>query len=303
MRALVTGATGFVGPHLLALLERPVVLSRNAESAKKSLAKFNVTAFDWNPIAELPPREAFNGIDTVFHLAGDPVAEGRWTEDKKRKIRDSRVLGTRHLVQTLRELSERPKVLVSASAVGWYGSRGDEVLDESAPPADDFLAEVCVGWEREAMAAAELGVRVVCIRTGIALGREGGALKQMITPFKLCVGGPLGNGKQWMPWIHIDDLARLYLHAAETPSATGPMNGSAPNPVTNREFTKALAAALHRPAFLPAPYFALRLVFGEIADAMFSSLRVVPKQTLATGFEFRYSEINSAMREIFSEKN
>jgi uncharacterized protein (TIGR01777 family) len=299
MRALVTGATGFVGPHLLALLDHPVVLSRNAESAKKSLTKFNVTVFSWNPTAEEPPREAFDGIDTVFHLAGDPVAGGRWTEEKKRKIRDSRTLGTRNLVQALKKLDQKPKVLVSASAVGWYGSRGDEVLDESSSPAHDFLADVCVEWEREAEKAAELGIRVASIRTGIALGRDGGALVKMETPFKFGVGGPLGNGKQWMPWIHVDDLARMYVYAAEHAEASGPLNGSAPHPVTNREFTKALASALHRPAFLPAPYFALRVAMGEFAKVMFASQRVVPKKPLAVGFEFKYPEITAAMNAIY----
>ncbi|HZZ28516.1 MAG TPA: TIGR01777 family oxidoreductase [Pirellulales bacterium] len=298
MRALVTGATGFIGPHLLKRLDRPVILSRNADRARQSLAKFNVQAHPWNPLADPPPSEALEGIEAIFHLAGDPVASGRWTAEKKRQIRDSRELGTRHLVQALRQLKTRPPVLVSASATGWYGDRGDELLDESAQPAGDFLAEVCVAWEREAQAATDLGVRVASLRTGIVLGRDGGALKKMLTPFKLGVGGRLGSGHQWMPWIHVEDLVALYLYAAENANVGGPVNATAPNPVTNGQFTKALAAAVHRPAVLPAPYFALRLALGEFAKVLFESQRVIPKTALASGFQFRYSEIGSALEEI-----
>lgn len=298
MRALVTGATGFVGPHLLALLERPVVLSRNAERARQSLAKYDVTAYSWNAASEPAPVEAFVGIDAVFHLAGEPVADGRWTEERKARIRDSRVIGTRNLVETLRRLERRPSVLVSASAVGWYGSRGDEILDETAPPASDFLADVCVAWEQEARAAMEFGMRVVNIRVGIVLGKEGGALAKMLTPFKLGVGGPLGNGRQWMPWIHVDDLAAMFFHAAKSADASGPMNGTAPNPVTNKEFTRTLAKALHRPAFLPAPYFALRLAIGEFAAVLFQSQRAIPKAALDTGFTFRFPRIEDAWADL-----
>jgi uncharacterized protein len=300
MRALVTGATGFIGPYLLKQLDRPVVLSRNAEQAQRALAKFNVQAYSWNLLSGPPPLEAFEGVDTVFHLAGDPVASGRWTPEKKRLIRDSRELGTRNLVLALRQLKNRPQVLVSASATGWYGDRGDDVLNESATPANDFLGEVCVAWEREAQAATELGMRAVCVRTGIVLGPDGGALKQLLTPFRLGVGGPLGSGRQWMPWIHVDDLAALYLHAAERSTVIGPINGVAPNPVTNKQFTKALGRAVHRPAFLPAPYFALRLALGEFAKVLFDSQRVVPQAALASGFQFRYPEIIPALQAIVS---
>ncbi len=299
MRALVTGATGFVGPHLLAHLERPVVLSRNAHKARQSLAKFQVESYTWDPLAA-PPAEAFEGIDTVFHLAGEPVAAGRWTAERKRLIRESRVQGTRHLVGVLRAMEHRPRVLVCASAVGYYGDRGEEVLTEASAPGNDFLAEVCVAWEREAQAAAELGIRVVCVRIGIVLGQGGGALGKMLTPFKLGVGGPLGSGKQWMPWIHIDDLAAMFLHAAEHSEISGSMNGAAPNAVTNKEFTKALGAAVHRPAFLPAPYLALRLVFGQFADVLFASQRVAPQVAQRTGFEFQHPMIGPALEAIVS---
>jgi uncharacterized protein len=297
MRAAVTGATGFVGRHLLKLLERPNVLSRNVDQTRRDLATFNANAFSWNPITEEPPPAAFEGVDAVFHLAGDPIAEGRWSAAKKERIRDSRVLGTRHLVDTLGKLQRRPSVLVSASAVGCYGSRGDEILDESSSPARGFLADLCVAWEQEARRAAEFGIRVVCIRTGVVLG-DGGALAKMLPPFRLGLGGPLGNGKQWMPWIHVDDLAALYLHAAENTACSGPLNGVSPNPVTNKEFTKRLASVLHRSAFLPAPYFALRLAFGEFAQVLFDSQRVVPKAAEACGFRFQHPDLTEALQSI-----
>ncbi|HTQ40374.1 MAG TPA: TIGR01777 family oxidoreductase [Pirellulales bacterium] len=300
MRALLTGATGFIGQHLLKRLDRPVVLSRNADKARQALAKFNVQTYSWNPLAGPPPLEAFEGVDAVFHLAGESVASGRWTAEKKRLIRESRELGTRHFVQTLQQLKNRPRVLVSASATGWYGDRGDEVLEESAPPADDFLGEVCVAWEREAQKATELGVRVACIRTGIALGLDGGALKQLLPPFRFGLGGPLGSGKQWMPWIHVGDLAALFLHAAERSAVTGPINAAAPNAVTNKQFTKALGAAVHRPAILPVPYYALRLALGEFAQVLFDSQRVIPRAAQASGFQFSYPEIGPALDAIVS---
>ena len=301
MKALVTGGTGFVGPRLLRMLDRPVVLSRNPGKAKASIGSLAGSILPWDPLAGPPPAEAFDGIDTVFHLAGESVAEGRWTTAQKQRIRDSRVLGTRHLVQGMERADSKPSVLVSASAVGYYGSRGDEELTESAHPGDDFLAEVCIAWEREAEAATAAGVRVVTARTGIVLGAGGGALAKMLPPFKLGAGGPLGNGRQWMPWVHVTDLARLYLHAAQTASIRGAMNAVAPEPVRNSEFTKALGRALHRPAFMPAPYLGLRLLFGEFAKVLFASQRVIPRVALDTGFVFDYPDITTALREILTK--
>ena len=298
MKALVTGATGFVGPRLLRLLDRPVVVTRNPDRARSVVGHLAERIIRWDPLEGPPPAEAFDGVDAVLHLAGESVAEGRWTAAQKNRIRDSRVVGTRHLVQGIAQAARKPAVLVSASAVGYYGDRGDEELTESAPPADDFLAKVCVDWEREAAAAEKAGVRVVTARTGIVLGAGGGALAKMLTPFKLGGGGPLGNGRQWMPWVHVADLARLYVHAADTPTIRGPMNAVAPNPVRNLEFTKALGRALHRPAFIPAPYFGLRLLFGEFARVLFASQRVIPRVALDTGFVFQFPEIAGALREI-----
>ena len=301
MKALVTGATGFVGPRLLRLLDKPVVVSRNPDRARQSIGHLAGRIVRWDPMEGPPPPEAFEGVDVVYHLAGESVAGARWTTAQKARIRDSRVVGTRHLVQGIAQAAIKPATLVSASAVGYYGSRGDEELTESASPADDFLARVCVEWEQEAMAADRLGVRVVTARTGIVLGSgSGGALAKMLTPFKLGAGGPLGNGRQWMPWIHVADLARLYVHAADHGEIRGPMNSVAPNPVRNSEFTKALGRQLHRPAFMPAPYLGLRLVFGEFAQVLFASQRVIPKVALDTGFTFQFPDITSALREILA---
>ncbi|HEY2762386.1 MAG TPA: TIGR01777 family oxidoreductase [Pirellulales bacterium] len=299
MRALVTGATGFVGRRLLERLDRPIVLSRDANRARQSLAKYDTTVLPWNPMADQPPPlEAFEGVDTVFNLAGEPVAEGRWTKAKKHRIRESRVAGTHHLVQAIERLTHRPLVLVSASAVGYYGSRGGEILTESATSGNDFLAEVCAAWEEKARTADGLGVRVVYLRTGIVLGPHGGALKKMLPPFKLGLGGPLGSGRQWVPWIHLNDLVEMYLFAAAHVDLNGPVNGVAPNPVTNKQFTKSLAAAVHRPAILPVPYPAVRIAFGEIAKVLFGSQRAVPSAALAHGFKFRYETLDAALRGI-----
>ncbi|MFM7033982.1 MAG: TIGR01777 family oxidoreductase [Planctomycetia bacterium] len=300
MKALVTGATGFVGPRLLRLLDAPVVVSRQPERARQSVGHLAGRIVRWDPMREPLPAEALEGVDVVYHLAGESVAEGRWTAAQKARIRDSRVIGTRNLVQGIAQAARTPSVLVSASAVGLYGDRGDEELTEAASPASDFLAEVCIAWEREAMAAEQHGVRTVTARTGIVLGAGGGALAKMLTPFRLGAGGPLGNGRQWMPWVHVSDLARLYVHASDTLSIRGAMNAVAPNPVRNSEFTKALGRQLHRPAFMPAPYLGLRLLFGEFAKVLFASQRVLPKVALDTGFVFQYPDIATALRDILA---
>jgi uncharacterized protein (TIGR01777 family) len=220
----------------------------------------------------------------VFNLAGEPVAEGRWTDERKRRIRDSRVLGTRNLVAGLAGLTTRPRVLVSASAVGYYGDRGDQTLDETSSPGHGFLADVCVEWEREALAAERLGIRVVCVRTGIVLAHGGGALAKMLTPFRMGAGGKLGNGRQWMPWIHLDDEVGILLHAMKDARLHGAINAVGPRPVTNAEFTRALGRAMHRPAFLPVPKTALRLAFGEMSEILTASQRVLPKEAERTGY-------------------
>jgi uncharacterized protein (TIGR01777 family) len=233
----------------------------------------------------------------VIHLAGEPVAQ-RWTREARERIRASRVESTRTLVAALRP--NPPKVLVSASAVGYYGSRGDEILTESAAPAGDFLGRLAVDWEREAQEAQKFDVRVVSLRIAVVLGRNGGALAQMLLPFRLGIGGRIGDGKQWMSWIHLDDLASLAGFALENAGLRGAINASSPNPVTNAEFTRELARALHRPAIVPVPRLALKLLFGEMAEIIFSSQRVVPEAALKAGFAFRFPGIREALEKEFS---
>lgn len=300
MKAVVTGATGFVGQRLLERLVQPTILTRDVSRARQKLGAKIADAVAWD-LSRPPPVPALEGVDTVFHLAGEPVAEGRWTAAKKARIRDSRVLGTQRLVEAIGQCSRRPRVLVSASAVGYYGSRGDEWLEETSPPGSDFLAQVCQEWEQAARAAEALGVRVASIRIGIVLGRGGGALARMLLPFRLGLGSPLGSGQQYMPWIHLDDLVRLFLFAAEQPDLRGPVNGVAPSPVTNREFTRVLARVLGRPAFLPAvPAFVLRLALGEFVEVLLASQRVRPAAALAAGFSFQHPELEAALRDVLA---
>lgn len=293
MKALVTGATGLVGRRLVRELDGAAVLGRDPTRVRAKLG--DVDAFAWQPDAGPPPVEAFSTVDVVFHLAGEPVAEGRWTAAKKRAIRASRVEGTRNLVNALNSLDKRPAVLVAASAVGFYGDRGDEELLEDSTPASTFLAEVCVAWEAEALKARDLGLRVVTARTGIVLAPDGGAFPRMLPPFRLGLGGPLGNGRQWMPWIHVDDVVGLLLHAARTEAVDGPMNVVAPNPVTNKVFTKTLGQTLRRPALLPVPRFGLRAAFGEMSQILMASQRALPKVAQDTGYGFRYPELRPAL--------
>jgi uncharacterized protein (TIGR01777 family) len=296
MKMAVTGATGLIGSRLVArLLERGdevTVLSRDAERARSVLG--NVDVVVWDPTGTAGPTEALAGRDGVVHLAGEPVAQ-RWGDMVKERIWTSREAGTRCLVAGLREADPRPGVLVSASAVGYYGPRGDERLDESADPGDDFLAQVTKAWEAEAAAAEKLGLRVVMVRTGVVLDRAGGALAKMLPPFRAGIGGPVAGGRQYMPWIHLDDLVGIYLAALDGDDWSGPVNASAPEPVTNREFSKALGRALHRPAFAPIPSFALRMLYGEMAEIVTAGQRAVPKRALELGYDFRHPDLDEAL--------
>ena len=296
MRVVVTGATGLIGRRLVAALrerdDEPAVLSRDPDRAAAALG---VPAFAWSALDAPAPSAVLANCDGVVHLAGENVAQ-RWTARAKRAIRDSRVAGTANLVAGLRGAEPRPRVLVSASAVGYYGPRGDERLDEAAAPGADFLAEVCTAWEREAGVAGELGVRVVTVRTGVVLDRDGGALAKMLPPFRAGVGGPVAGGEQYMPWIHVDDLVGIYVAALHDERWEGAVNASAPEPVTNREFSTALGRALHRPAILPVPTLALRALYGEMAEIVTEGQRAVPARALALGFEFEHADLDEALR-------
>jgi uncharacterized protein (TIGR01777 family) len=299
MKVTVTGATGTLGRQVVAELLRRgdevTALSRDAARARERLGD-DVHALDWSdPKSEAPPAQALEGQDAVLHLLGEPVAQ-RWSDQAKREIRDSRVLSTRNLVAALRDVGDRPGVLVSQSASGWYGARGDERVDESEPAADDFLARVCVEWEAEARAAEELGVRVALPRTGVVLSEDGGALEKMLPPFKLGVGGPVAGGKQYIPWIHTDDVAGALLFCLDTDAATGPVNLSAPEPVTNGEFSKALGRVLHRPAVAPVPAFAIKALYGEMALIVTTGVRAVPARLQELGYEFRRPDLEDALR-------
>lgn len=299
MRVTVTGASGLIGSRLLGALqargEEIVVLSRDPERAQRALA--GVEAVAWSPQSEPAPAAGLAGCEAVVHLAGEPIAQ-RWSESAKRSIRDSRVQGTRNLVAGLAALpaDERPAVLVSSSAIGYYGAHGDEPLDEDAPPGAGFLAETCVAWEAQTDAAAELGMRVVKVRTGVVLDRAGGALAKMLPPFRLGVGGPVAGGRQYMPWIHVDDVVGIYLAAIDRDDWSGPVNAAAPEPVTNAEFSKALGRALHRPAVAPIPGFAIRALYGDMAEIVTEGQRAVPRRTLDLGYGFRNTDLDEALR-------
>lgn len=298
MTITITGASGFIGRRLMKALSNSGhtirVLSRHAGTN----LPVGVKLYAWDPLKGPPPSESLEGADAVVHLAGEQVAQ-RWNDEVKQKIRDSRVIGTRNLVQALSGLAARPSVLVSSSAVGYYGSRGDEVLTEQSAPGTGFMPDVCIAWEREADQAAPLGVRVVKIRTGVVLGANGGALAKMVPPFKAGMGGKMGSGDQWMSWIHLDDLTGLIQRALDN-TVSGPINGTAPNPVTNAEFTKKMGHALSRPAVVPLPAFMLKTMFGEMADVMLSSQRVLPKAAEAAGYQFRYPELEPALHNVLA---
>lgn len=289
----VSGSGGLVG----SALRETLAGTRVIRLARPGFGDGEAALFD--PVGGSIDSARLEGCDAVVHLAGEPIASGRWSAARKQKILRSRIEGTRLLVDGLSRLSKRPQVLVSASAVGYYGSRGDETLTESSAPGDGFLADVAKGWEAEAARAASLGVRVVSLRIGIVLSQRGGALARMLIPFRLGVGGRLGDGEQWMPWIHIEDLIGVIRLAMQREDLSGPINAVAPQPARNAEFTRALARALRRPARLPAPGFALRAVLGEMADALLlSSLRVTPNRLTGAGFSWKHPSLDAALQDL-----
>ena len=301
MRVAVTGATGMIGATLVrALVERGdevTALSRNAERAGETLG---VAAETWaDPKAEQPPLDALRGRDAVVHLLGEVIAQ-RWSDDVKREIRDSRVLATRNLVAALGELpaDERPGVLLSQSGAGWYGHRGDERLDESTEgPGDDFLAQLTVDWEGEARRAEGLGIRVVVTRTGVVLSESGGALEKMLPFFKAGIGGPVAGGRQYVPWVHLDDVVGAIAFALGNDQASGPVNVAAPEPVTNKELSKALGRVLHRPAFAPVPALAVKTLYGEMAEIVITGQRAVPAKLEGLGYRFHWPELEAALKD------
>ncbi len=300
-RVTVTGATGLVGRSLVAALRersaQVTVLTRDPARARATLGA--VDAVGWDPLKEPAPPAALADRDAVIHLAGAPVAQ-RWSARAKRAIRDSRTIATRNLIEGLErahqsELGEPPQLLVSSSAIGYYGPHGEEPLDEDAPPGGDFLAEVCVAWEAAAAGARELGMRVVSLRTGVVLDRDGGALAKMLPAFRLGVGGPVAGGYQYISWIHPDDLRGMMLATLSDERWDGPVNATAPEPVSNREFSRILGRVLGRPSVLPVPGAALHLLYGEMAEIVTTGARVMPAKALVLGYEFAYPRLEDAL--------
>jgi uncharacterized protein len=295
MKVLVSGSHGLVGRAFIqSLLKRGDSVSRLVREAPSGSDDI-----EWHPNQDQIDAGRLNGFDAVVHLAGESIASGRWSPEKKTRIRESRIKGTQLLSEALAQASHPPRVFVSASAIGFYGNRGDEVLTEQSAPGNDFLANVCKQWEQSAQPAAEKGIRLVKARFGIILDKEGGALAKMLPPFRMGIGGRIGDGKQWMSWIALADVVGALEFVIENQALSGPVNFVAPNPVTNATFTSALGRILGRPTFLPVPAFGARLAFGEMADALLlSSQRVEPRRLNETGFRFRYSNLNDALSEI-----
>jgi uncharacterized protein (TIGR01777 family) len=307
MRIVLTGATGMIGRALTSALlargDQVVALTRDERRARAKLAD-GAEIHVWpEPTQEPPPETVLAGSDAVVNLLGAPVAQ-RWTPDVKRAIRDSRVLGTRSLVAGLRAVPKdrRPRALVSQSAVGFYGHRDEQPLDEGAPAGSDFLARVVAAWESEALAAAapeaKVPMRVAVTRTGVVLSRTGGALAKMLPPFRLGIGGPVAGGRQYVPWIHLGDVVGALIRCADDPQIEGPVNVTAPNPVTNGEFSRALGRVMHRPAVLPVPAIALNLLYGQMAEIVTTGQRVLPRRLEQVGFAFGYPELETALRDV-----
>jgi uncharacterized protein (TIGR01777 family) len=302
MRVVITGATGTIGVALSSALhargDSVVALSRDAERGRQVLGA-NADVVAWpDPLGTAAPADALRGADAVVHLLGEPIAQ-RWSDASKSRIRESRVLSTRNLVSALNALpdDERPGVLVSQSATGYYGPRGDEPLDESASAGSDFLAEVVIAWEYEAR-QADPKMRVALTRTGVVLSPSGGALAKMLPFFKLGVGGPVAGGHQYVPWIHLDDVLGALLYAVDTAAASGPINVTAPNPVTNAQLSTVLGRVLHRPAVLPVPGFAVKLLYGEMAEVVTTGVRARPARLQQLGYPFAHPELEEALRDV-----
>jgi TIGR01777 family protein len=294
MRILITGASGLIGKALQKSFEEKgyeMLLATRSEPKDEQHIHWNAdTGFADGDLGRL------EGLDAVIHLAGEGIAGLRWTDEKKKAIRDSRVFGTRTMIEAFARLEQKPKVFIAGSAVGFYGDRGDDEMTEASSAGKTFLADVCKEWESESRRAEDLGIRTVLLRTGIVLSKDGGALATMLTPFKLGVGGVIGSGKQWMSWITLDDVVGIINYALENENVRGAVNNVSPNPVTNEEFTKTLGTVLYRPTFLPLPEFAVNLVFGEMGDALLiDSTKVIPKRMKDAGYEFKFTDLKAAL--------
>ena len=294
MRILLTGASGLIGKALqksFLAKGHEMLLAGRGEPKREIEIRWSVE--EGFREEDMPRLE---GLDAVIHLAGEGIAGLRWTDEKKKAIRDSRVIGTHNVVNALAALERKPKVFLSGSAMGFYGDRGDEAVTEASPPGNTFLSEVCKEWEIESRRAEDLGIRTVLLRTSIVLSKDGGALATMLTPFKFGVGGVVGTGQQWMSWISLDDVVGIVNFALENENLRGAVNVASPNPVTNEQFTKTLGEVLYRPTFLPLPEFAVNLVFGEMGDALLiDSTRVEPKRLKDAGYQFKFTDLKSAL--------
>ena len=298
MQILVSGATGLVGKALCTRLEED---GHTVRRMVRNASPHSSEAVYWDPAKGILSPDDLEGVDAVVHLAGEPIASGRWTAERKARIRDSRVKGTQLLCERLAACKTPPATLIAASAMGFYGSRGDEVLTEDSTVGSGFLAEVCQAWEASTEAARAADIRVVNLRIGLVLSSSGGALAKMLPPFKCGLGGTLGGGKPWMSWIHLNDLVGAIVHAINTAELVGPVNGVAPSPVTNKTFTKTLGKVLGRPTFLPAPTPVLRTVLGEMADEMLlASMRIKPDRLISSGYTFQFPELEGALRDLLA---
>ena len=306
MKVAITGATGFVGSRLVERLQaeghQVMVLTREADRARQVFpaATFpNLQIQAYTPLESGDWQQAISGCEGVVNLAGAPIAEGRWTAERKQEILESRTIGTQKIVEAIAQAQAKPTVLVNSSAIGYYGTSETATFDESSPAGDDFLAQVCQGWEAEAMKVKASGTRLVILRTGIVLGM-GGVVAKMLTPFRLFAGGPLGTGRQWFSWIHREDMVNLILAALTQLAIEGVYNATAPTPVRMAEFCQVLGQLLRRPSWLPVPDFALEALLGEAAKVVLEGQQVLPKRTQATGFTYQYSTLKQALEEVLS---
>jgi uncharacterized protein (TIGR01777 family) len=300
-KIIITGATGSIGRNLVKKLSEQedeiTVFTRNPADTKKKLPSVSkIIKWDYNKLDDW--KHNLNGVEVVVHLAGANLAAKRWNEDYKKLAYDSRILSTKKLVEAIKSVEQKPNAFICSSAVGYYGDRGDDILSEDEPPANNYLANLCADWEKEAESVETLGVRRVSVRTGLVLSKNEGLLKQLLPSFKFFMGGYLGSGKQWFPWIHIDDIVGIYLHAIENGSIKGAVNGASNGIVTNKEFSKTLGKGLKRPAFFPIPKFALKIVSGELGEYFSDSQRVSVDKILKNGYNFKFENLEEALKDL-----